>query len=215
MWRDFWKVTLAFFIGVLILAVAWPGLPPQQAATEIHHGVTIDVLDPGLSFAAPLWKVEIARRFPDAVGVLCHGGVFIEGEWYGTALTYGHFTPMADIVRHEQALHPGATIVLLACNVNHLKLGVPGVYYATDSVWCRPDRSLMPNDVLADDGGDDDASTLDMVPSTRPATRPSSPLFPGDVWESILPKLIPLKPSMNRWEADPGVVGNVFELVKD
>lgn len=205
------KSTLLFFLVALFATVGIAieetrnQLPPMSHDVqpfEIHDSVNIDVLDYGLNFAAPLWQKEISRRFPGAVGILCHGGTTVGDVWYASAQSYGKCVPMAELVRHEQAKYPGRTLVLLACNVEHLRLGIPGVYYAKASVWCRPDRAMTEDDY--DIGADTD--TLD-GPLTIPF--PLIPFLPG-----VKPAPKPID-TRTRWEQEPAVVGNIFEFVKD
>lgn len=106
--------------------------------------VVMDVLDPNLDTFAGMWQQEIGRRFPHAVGILCHGGDFVEGQWIVSAKSYEHIVPVTELVEHVRKQFPDRTIVLLACNPGHLRLGIPGVYYAHSSVWCVPDRALTP-----------------------------------------------------------------------
>jgi len=121
--------------------------PLPKAVSEIEQpAVVIETLDPSLAIFAPMWQMEIGRRFPHAVGILVHGADFVEGQWIvGTNIAAGRrVTPVVEIVKHYQRLYPTRTVVLLACNTGHLKLGIPGVYYAKSSVWCVPDRFLTP-----------------------------------------------------------------------
>lgn len=105
--------------------------------------VIMEVLDPSLQQYAVDWQTEIHRRFPRAVGILCHGGDFVEGQWLCTNKNYAHYTTVAEVARHYQQLFPDRAIVLLCCNTGHLTLGVPGVYYFHSSVWLVPDRSVI------------------------------------------------------------------------
>jgi hypothetical protein len=86
------------------------------------------------------------------------------------------------------AKYPGRTVVLLACNTGHLKLGIPGVYYAKSSVWCVPDRNVADFIELQFHrlGIFDRKAQVVFVP------RPKS-----------------------RWQVEPDLVGNIFEFVAD
>jgi hypothetical protein len=114
---------------------------PQSRHTG-RPGVIMEVMDPSLDQFAPLWQKEIGRQFNNAVGVLCHGGEFINGQWIVSAKNYGKYQTAQELIKHFQAEYPDRVIVLLACNPAHLKLGIPGVYYAHSSVWCIPDRQV-------------------------------------------------------------------------
>jgi len=166
---------------VLFGAIAALSLMAFHSSRPVpRHGVVMEVLDPSLARFAPLWQKEIARRFPYAVGVLCHGGNFVGDQWIVSATSYGRNLTAQDIANYEKARYPGRVIVMLCCNPGHLDLGISGVYFATDSVWCVPDRALAENleagDRLLDSG---------------------------------------LEPPLNRWDENPGVVGNVYEMISD
>ena len=137
-----------------------------------------------------MWRDEIGRRFTNAVGVLVHGGDFVEGQWIvGThRQPWEHVTPIQTLVRDVQAKYPDRTIVLLACNTGHLPLGIPGVYYASSSVWCVPDRAITPD--MFENG-------LAMQKLDKP-------------WCQII-----VEPVKTRWQEDPDAVGNIFEFVTD
>jgi hypothetical protein len=139
-------VLLAILVlGLAATAVFLPdGSPPPVIG---NPPVIVEVLDPSLTFFAPMWRREVARRFPNAVAVLCHGGNFVEDEWIiGASFpsTDRHVTRATDVVVRMQKRYPGRTIVLLACNPGHLTLGIKGVAYFKNSVWCVPDREITP-----------------------------------------------------------------------
>lgn len=151
--RDSSDTIVLVFIGFcvlmsLVVITVAASVQPTKGTTLDQPAVIMEVLDPSLNQYAPLWKAEIARRFPHAVGVLVHGGDFVEGQWIvGTHINYAtHVSPVKEVVEHYQKLYPDRTIVLLACNTGHLKLGIPNVYYFKSSVWCIPDRGLNPQD---------------------------------------------------------------------
>lgn len=154
--------------------------------------VVMRVLDPSLEQFAPMWQAEIARRFPNAVGILIHGGEFQPGIWIveGNYASGNHVRTAQEVVREVQALFPNKTVVLCACNPGHIHLGIPGIYYAMDSVWTVPDRDTA---------------------SVEPATVREQILFGQRAKaESRRPVL-----DLGRWASDPGVVGNVFEMVSE
>lgn len=130
-----------FLISAILIAAAF--CPAFKHVPVVSHAPRVDVVvcDPSLEQFANGWRQEIGRRFPDAVGVLCHGGEFIDGEWLVKVPSLNLPAMTADqVARHFQAKFPGRVIVLLACNPGHLHLHVAGVYHAEDSVWCVPDR---------------------------------------------------------------------------
>lgn len=139
---------LAFVFSIITTAIYVEGneesRPAAPRVQEIEQpAVVVETLDPSLARYSPLWQAEIGRRFSHAVGVFVHGGDIVDGEWVvRTSIRPGHSMRVQEVVSHFQALYPTRTIVLLACNPGHLKLGIPGVYYAKSNVWCVPDRAL-------------------------------------------------------------------------
>lgn len=176
---------IALFFPLDLLHTRRPVLSDPQP------GVVVDVMDPSLDQFANDWRVEIARRFPtNTVGVLCHGGTFLDNQWVCLAHPNSNhpFELVDDLVKEEQARYPGRTIVLLCCNPAHLQyLGHPGVFYASGSVWCVPDRSNVDTNPFS-------LATLSAVVS------------PFD--------LLPDSPArvVNRSVSEPTVVGNIFEF---
>jgi hypothetical protein len=136
--------------------------PSEQSERCAQPAVIMCVLDESLEQFAPAWQTEIARRFPNAVGILCHGGQYELGRWI-VKTDSSHLMTARDLALVYQHLYPGRTIVLLACNPGHLALGIPGVYHFHSSVWCVPDRAT---------GRDDEA---DRITLDAPATRPMTP----------------------------------------
>lgn len=177
-----------FFVGLILM------LTPHKAdpTSPVNPPVIMEVLDPSLMPFAPAWQTEIGRRFPHAVGILCHGGYFLEGQWIVSGTSYGHLVTAQEAVWHVQQQYPDRTIVLLACNTDHLKLNLPGVYYAHSSVWCVPDRAV--------DGSMLDRLTIDQAKGGV-IVNPDADDIVG--------------PQKSRWETDPEVVGNVFEFSTD
>lgn len=131
------------------LIIAFWHTTDARVTHTAQPSVIMDVLDPSLEMYAPAWEAEIVRRFPHSVGVLCHGGDAVEGQWL--TLPYGGpggCEPIEWVIAREQAKYPDRTIVLLCCNVKHeLLTGHPGVYYSPSSVWCIPDHAMIDGDV--------------------------------------------------------------------
>jgi len=161
--------------------------PIQRSTLDNFPGVIMAVQDDSLEQYAPLWQKEIARRFPTkTVGILCHGGDFIEGQFVVKVANGDHSIMTAqDLVHHYQKLYPGYQLVLLACNTHALKLGIPGVYYSHSETWCAPDRAIEENP-------ENEFLTLDKK-------------LDGDT--SVSHK--------SRWELYPNVTGNIYEMVSD
>lgn len=161
-----------------------------RAIERAQPGVIIETLDPSLEIYATMWQEEIGRRFDNAVGILVHGGNFVEGQWVVGAnlVPYRRVSSAEDVVRHYQELYPGRTVVLLACNPGHLKLNIPGVYYAKANVWCVPDRHLAPSMFLSGVA----FATLD------------SGFAPLSIADPV-----------TRWEFAPDHIGNIYEFVSD
>lgn len=182
-------LTLILLSLVVLLGIGGCGTPTSTISHTKQPQVIMRVLDPTLEPFASMWQAEIGRRFPDAVGVLVHGGDFVEGQWIVGDWTYRsdrHVRLATDVVKEAEAMYPGRTVVLLACNPGHLDLGIPGVYYAHSSVWCVPDR--------------DTASVL-------PEIARQQILF-GQRAKSEGKKEL----DRGRWVQDSDVIGNIFEF---
>jgi hypothetical protein len=126
-------------------APAPPATQPAGDGVELKQpAVIMETLDPSLEQFAPLWRDEIARRFPYAVGVLVHGGDFLEGQWIvGAHVQRGRHVSLAtDIIRRiiRRSIPAGRSSSSPA-TPGTCALHVPGVYYARASVWCVPDRA--------------------------------------------------------------------------
>jgi phenolic acid decarboxylase len=191
----FWLALICLFVCVFTLPklLPVPGVSPNVQAVA-QPRVIMEVLDPSLEQFSTMWRDEIGRRFDNAVGVLCHGGDFVPGEWVaGTSdQPWAHVSKMTEVVKKYQLRHPTRTVVLVACNTGHLKLGVPGVYYAASSVWCVPDRALTAGDFAH-----------------------SMPRKLDDIEDFIKDLLKPSANTPTRWQIDPDCVGNIFEFRKD
>jgi hypothetical protein len=181
-------IVLALLTVLVVLASIFTAYHP---AVPSGPDVVIETLDPSLEPFATYWQNEIGRRYHNSVGILVHGGDFIEGQWIAGSNYAPHrrVTPMTEIVQHYQKLYPTRKVVLLACNTGHLKLGIKGVPYATASVWCIPDRELKPEHFAT-------------------ATRVLEGA--GIVIITNRPKI-----ELTRWQARPDVVGNIFEFVEE
>lgn len=155
----------------------------ESPVIQKHPRVIIEVLDTSLEQFAPMWRDEIARRFDSAVGILVHGGELFPTEWgVGTFPKPKH---IQDVVKDVQKRYPGRTVVILACNPGHLKLGIPGVYYAHSSVWCVPDRALSPE------------------------------MFREEKFQMMNGHWLDVKEDLPRSKVEPDVVGNIFEFEAD
>lgn len=120
-----------------------------------HPAVIVDVKDESLVEYAPAWQREIARRFPNAVAILCHGGTIIEGQWLAKT-DWKYCQLVSDVVKAEQVKYPGRTVVILCCDGDHIQLhGLPNVYQALNYVYCVPDRAVPAAE------GNDSRLTLD------------------------------------------------------
>jgi hypothetical protein len=78
----FWLALICLFVCVFTLPklLPVPGVSPNVQAVA-QPRVIMEVLDPSLEQFSTMWRDEIGRRFDNAVGVLCHGGDFVPGEW--------------------------------------------------------------------------------------------------------------------------------------
>ena len=138
------KKLLPYILAFVLLAAVIIGQSiKSDNHSEVPPAVTMEIMDGSLGIYANAWRTEVARRFPDAVVVLAHGGTFSEGVWLVKATDYDHPTMTADqLAQHYKDLFPNRPIVMLCCNPGHLHLHVHGVYHAMDSVWCVPDRAV-------------------------------------------------------------------------
>lgn len=133
-------MVFAIVLGPLITAHV---MAPSHQLTQPN--VIVEVFDHSLDPFVPMWQKEVGRRFSNTVVVLCHGGDFVRGEWVvGSQPGSGHIEKVDDVLARVKAQYPGRQLVLLACNTGHLTPKISGVYYATASVWCIPDRAITP-----------------------------------------------------------------------
>lgn len=215
-----------FVIAAVVLALLLVGLMfvfsgyRLRAVTAASPPVIFKTYDPTLEKYNIGWSKEVQRRFPNSVVVAVHGGEKIEGEWFVNTQPYQKRA--AVLCREVQALYPDRTVVLIACNPGHLKLGVPGVFYATDSVWCVPDRALNKMHFLDEDNyaSEKFAPWFPWQSKPKPVTDPIVPTI--DPWPFLFPDTSKPKTDvktverpLTRWEREPGVVGNIFEFVTD
>lgn len=138
--------------GILGLGLIGLGLiftPDTVPKHTAGPAVIMDVRDASLEEFAPAWAAEVQRRFPHSVMVLCHGGNVVTDEWVIADDPYGPYGKVAEpvdvVLTKEREEYPDRTIVLLSCNPCHVAIhGHPGCFYADASVWCTPDRALLP-----------------------------------------------------------------------
>jgi hypothetical protein len=188
--KTFTTLFNVLLLVLLVVEIVTITLPKQAASETAQPPVIVETLDPSLDRYAEMWKTEISRRFSNAVAVFVHGGNRIEGEWQVNAGLGGHASTARDIVRHFQSVYPDRTVVLISCNPGHLKLGVPGVYYAKSDVWLIPDRQTDAT-TNAETGTFDLPFPFPIPFVTEPETRHT------------------------RWELNPEAVGSIFEFVKE
>lgn len=137
------KVIALGFVVLACLIVGTYAIHPDTVPPPAPR-VDVQVMDPTLDVFAEGWRTEVARRFPDAVVALAHGGTFINGEWLTKIGEYNlPAMTVEHLIQHLQASYPNRTIVVLCCNPAHVRLhGYKNVWYATDSVFCVPDRAV-------------------------------------------------------------------------
>jgi hypothetical protein len=134
------KYLITFLLVVSFLA-------GQGTAPTVHvwHGLeTIQLVhDEGVPESVEAWKVEIARRFPDAFVLFSHGGDNDKGVWtcYAEPGSKMRGKPVQQVADELHAKFPDRKIVLIMCNPGHHRITTPNVYYALDSVWFETDRS--------------------------------------------------------------------------
>jgi len=129
-----------------------PPPPPPLAPTVVYvyDGVKVERQVEGQQYDkfVEAWKIEVARRFPDALLFVCHGSTGFDittGEkgWYLFPEAQGRIPVRVDVaLRGIKVANPGRIIVLLSCNPDHFRLtGLSNVYYALDAIWLWPDKS--------------------------------------------------------------------------
>jgi len=144
-----------------------------------------------------MWATEVARRFPNSVVLLLHGGNKTPDEWYvedSPNAGYGRTcTPVEIFLAKEREEYPGRTLVLISCNPLHLALhGFANVWYSPDETWVVPDRAL----------------TKEMMSESRFVDRKLD-----DPEDDIHFDEPPTTVGQTRWVTDPGVTGNVYEFL--
>jgi hypothetical protein len=189
------------FIGVALTATVLPDPTPAPLVLQDHPGVAMEVLDPSLTPFVEMWRKEIARRFPDgAVGLLVHGGDLVQKEWVvGASIVPGHVTPIEEVIDRTRRLYGQRKIIVLACNPGHVRLsGRPGVYFFPGSVWCIPDRAILP-----------EHSQYEVL---RRLGEPAP--FLGEQPEPTPIVIVNAARELTRWESDDTVCGNIWEAVE-
>jgi hypothetical protein len=83
------------------------------------------------------------------VVVACHGFYTVDGIWLVFPKDLNppgqedRPWPADRLIRFEEKLHPGRTLLLLCCNCDGTVLhGYPGVFYATADVFMEPDSAV-------------------------------------------------------------------------
>ena len=188
-------IVQCFLLGV---GMGCASLDQEHQNVPQHPFPVMDLRDPSLAQYAPFWQTDIARRFPNSVIILCHGGHVIRGEWIIQTNPGGGYGDtcelVGDVLRKERAEYPEKTIVLLACNTDSIVLhGFPNVYYSLAETWCLPDRAI------GELSEQDAFTTMD---GHRYRT----------IFDSEEDGPMPLSVE-NRWVSAPDVTGNVYELV--
>ena len=68
-----WTFVALALIAITVALFCGPSGPGPGINAEISQpAVIMETLDPSLEVFAPLWKAEIGRRFPHAIGILVH-----------------------------------------------------------------------------------------------------------------------------------------------
>lgn len=107
-----------------------------------HFGVVTVSLVEGNEQAVARWTVEVARRFPDAVVVIGHGMVVVEGEWLLVDQVHHKYRHVEEVVASYQHLYPDRPLVLVCCNSTHIHLHIKGVWYSLQDVDVVPDKNI-------------------------------------------------------------------------
>lgn len=146
---------LVTFLAITVAGVVSSLPKPAPVVKHHYHGVETLILtaDPEALITAPFWEREVARRFPNALMVISHGGSIID-TW--VMQTPGEPARVVDVVNGLRERYPGRDIVLVVCNPGHHVINIEGVHYAMDNVWKYPDKSIPLDQVGRSDTGEED-----------------------------------------------------------
>lgn len=136
------KYLWCFVLGLTLtsLSLSFRHEPPPTPLIP-HYGGEVIVDFMGDASPSPHeWKAEVARRFPDAVIVFCHG-YDKNRVWTAHPLNDTPERPVAELALELRNSFPDRPIVLITCNPGHHALGIRGVYHAVDTVWMMPDKN--------------------------------------------------------------------------
>jgi hypothetical protein len=142
------RKSIGISLIALIVSVAAFSIPAPQP--KVYDHMDVDVLieqDETVSLSTELWKTEVARRFPNAHVIICHGNDDQDGVWClypkGTeSLNDVHRVPVAKLAQKLRDAEPGRPIVFLTCNPWHHVINIPGVYHARSNVWFITDKQM-------------------------------------------------------------------------
>jgi len=152
---SYWAIAglCAIIVGVGAGRLLLRPFPPVSSppSVYVYDGVKVERQVEGQQYDkfVEAWKIEVARRFPDALLFVCHGSTGFDittGEkgWYLFPEAQGRIPVRVDVaLRGIKVANPGRTIVLLSCNPDHFRLtGLSNVYYALDAIWLWPDKNV-------------------------------------------------------------------------
>jgi hypothetical protein len=148
-----WKLCGILLSLDIILWSCAANTPNDPKATMQSVDIVAEELAPGFTDDIMTeWGIEAVQRFgPGVVVVGCHGSYAVDGIWlvYPTLLNGDNELDRPWSVQHliayEQMAHPGHTIVLLCCNVDHVAIhGYPGVWYSPTENFMVPTKFAPP-----------------------------------------------------------------------
>ena len=152
---------LAFSDVLLLLGCQGPSKAVREGfaisgyvTTQPAVDLILEPLDPSFDDdTMNEWGAEAIQRFGGhTVVVGCHGWYAVNGDWLVMPKLLNPIEnsdrpwPVENLIKYEEAEHPGYKIVFLCCNVDSVVLhGYPDVWYSPNEVWVTPDAFCSPN----------------------------------------------------------------------
>lgn len=144
------KVNMFLWLNLLLWSGIGLGYLLQPAPVYVYDGIKAELYVEGPQYTLVIeqWKREVARRFPTALVVVCHGNQGKEivknaEDWYMYPETPGCIpVRVRDKALELKRLYPNRPIVFLTCNPSGVRLNIPGVWHALNNVWLTPDKNV-------------------------------------------------------------------------
>lgn len=159
-------MTLGFVLGTgaintdRLFAFYYEHVQTPSIDVEVHAYVGADQ-----AAVVQAWKDEVARKYTDAVLIICHGTDY-NGQWcfvpqrlvmtpLGPMVQFGRPVPVSEGIKLFRKKYGMRRLVLATCNPGHYRLSfLDGpVTYATDNVYVYTDRLVRSR--MAEHEGDE------------------------------------------------------------